>query len=64
MESTNSSVPISNTVPLLAAIALALFFVPVKFAVGGVALAPSDIASLLSVGLIALIILEGRAKQL
>lgn len=53
MESTNSSVPISNTVPLLAAIALALFFVPVKFAVGGVALAPSDIASLLSVGLIA-----------
>ncbi|MDW2303272.1 ligase, partial [Vibrio alginolyticus] len=64
MESTNSSVPISNTVPLLAAITLALFFVPVKFAVGGVALAPSDIASLLSVGLIALIILEGRAKQL
>lgn len=53
MESTNSSVPISNTVPLLAAITLALFFVPVKFAVSGVALAPSDIASLLSVGLIA-----------
>ncbi|MCQ8200494.1 hypothetical protein NP568_24885, partial [Vibrio parahaemolyticus] len=49
MESTNRSVPISNTVPLLAAITLALFLVPVKFAVGGVALAPYEIASLISV---------------
>ncbi len=43
---------------------LALFFVPVKIEVGGISLAPSDIASLLSLSLSALIILESKTHKL
>ncbi|CAE6934519.1 hypothetical protein ACOMICROBIO_FLGHMIGD_03674 [Vibrio sp. B1FLJ16] len=64
MVSTNSSAPVSNRIPLLAAFTLALFFLPVKFAAGGMYLAPSDIVSLLSVGLVALVILEGNSNKL
>ena len=64
MDSTNSSAPASNHVPLFAAITLALFFVPVKIGLGGIALAPSDIASLLSLGFVALVILEGKIHKL
>ncbi|WP_038889106.1 O-antigen ligase family protein [Vibrio campbellii] len=64
MDSTNSSAPASNHVPLFAAITLALFFVPVKIGLGGIALAPSDIASLLSLGFVALVILEGKTHKL
>ncbi len=64
MDSTSNSVPISNQVPLLAAFTLALFFLPVKVAAGGLSLAPSDIASLLSVGFVALVILEGKSDRL
>ena len=64
MDSTNSSAPASNLVPLFAAITLALFFVPIKIGLGGIALAPSDIASLLSLGFVALIILEGKTHKL
>ncbi len=64
MDFTNSSVPISNRVPWLTAVTLALFFLPVKIATGGMSLAPSDIASLLSIGLAALVILEGKSNQL
>ena len=64
MDSTNSSAPASNLVPLFAAITLALFFVPIKIGLGGIALAPSDIASLLSLGFVALVILEGKTHKL
>ncbi|MDK9754219.1 O-antigen ligase family protein [Vibrio sp. D173a] len=64
MDSTNSSAPASNLVPLFAAITLALFFVPIKIGLGGIALAPSDITSLLSLGFVALIILEGKTHKL
>ena len=64
MDSTNSSAPASNHVPLFAAITLALFFVPVKIGLGGIALAPSDIASLLSLGFVALVIFEGKTHKL
>lgn len=64
MDSTNSSAPASNHVPLFAAITLALFFVPIKIGLGGIALAPSDIASLLSLGFVALVILEGKTHKL
>ncbi|MFQ0976677.1 O-antigen ligase family protein [Vibrio campbellii] len=64
MDSTNSSAPASNHVPLFAAITLALFFVPIKVGLGGIALAPSDIASLLSLGFVALVILEGKTHKL
>lgn len=64
MASINSSAPTSNRIPLLAAFTLALFFWPVKMSVVGVPLAPSDIASLLSVGLVALVMLEGKSNEL
>ena len=64
MDSTNSSAPASNHVPLFAAITLALFFVPIKIGLGGIALAPSDIASLLSLGFVALVIFEGKTHKL
>ena len=54
----------SNHIPLLAAITLALFFAPVKIQAGGIALAPSDIASLLSLGLSALVVMESKARKL
>ncbi len=56
--------PVSNHISLLAAITLALFFVPMKMESAGIALAPSDIASLLSLGLSALIVLENNARKL
>ncbi|WP_045404731.1 O-antigen ligase family protein [Vibrio jasicida] len=61
---TSNSAPASNRVSLLAAITLALFFVPIKVGLGGVTLAPSDIASLLSLGFAALVVLEGKAQKL
>ncbi|WP_039975040.1 O-antigen ligase family protein [Vibrio jasicida] len=61
---TSNSAPASNRVSLLAAITLALFFVPIKVGLGGVTLAPSDIASLLSLGFAALVVLEGKAHKL
>ncbi len=64
MGSTNNSLPISNQMPLLAALVLALFFLPVKVSAAGMSLAPSDIASLLSIGLVALVIIEGKSNQL
>lgn len=59
-----NSMPVSNHISLLAAIALALFFVPVKIQAGGIALAPSDIVSLLSLGLSVLVVLESKARKL
>lgn len=59
-----NSMPASNHIPLLAAITLALFFAPVKIQAGGIALAPSDIASLLSLGLSALVVMESKARKL
>ena len=59
-----NSMPASNHIPLLAAIILALFFAPVKIQAGGIALAPSDIASLLSLGLSALVVMESKARKL
>ncbi|WP_052481461.1 O-antigen ligase family protein [Vibrio mytili] len=56
--------PASNRVSVIAAMALALFFVPIKINAGGINLAPSDIASLLSLGLSALIVLEGKTHRL
>ncbi len=64
MAFTNNFAPASNRIALLAAITLALFFVPVKVRAGGVALAPSDIASLMSLGLAALVVIEGKAHKL
>lgn len=61
---TNSSAPSSHRASLLAACLLALFFIPMKFRAGGIALAPSDIASLLSIGFTALVVLEGKAEKL
>lgn len=60
MDFTSNSAPASNRVSLLAAITLALFFVPIKVRLSGIALAPSDIASLLSLGFAALVALEGK----
>lgn len=59
-----NSMPASNHIPLLAAITLALFFAPVKIQAGGIALAPSDVASLLSLGLSALVVMESKARKL
>ncbi|WP_372379866.1 O-antigen ligase family protein [Vibrio natriegens] len=59
-----NSMPVSNHIPLLAAFTLALFFVPVKIQTGGIALAPSDIASLLSLGLSALVVMESKTRKL
>jgi len=59
-----NSMPVSNHIPLLAAFTLALFFVPVKIQAGGIALAPSDIASLLSLGLSALVVMESKTRKL
>jgi O-antigen ligase len=59
-----NSMPVNNRTSLLAAIALALFFVPFKIQAGGITLAPSDIASLLSLGLSALVILESKVHKL
>ena len=64
MDSTNSSAPASNHIPLFAAITLALFFVPIQIGLGSIALAPSDIASLLSLGFVALVIFEGKTHKL
>ncbi|MDF5637524.1 ligase, partial [Vibrio parahaemolyticus] len=61
---TNSSAPSSHRASLLAACLLVLFFIPMKFRAGGIALAPSDIASLLSIGFTALVVLEGKAEKL
>ncbi|MDW1812584.1 ligase, partial [Vibrio sp. Vb2362] len=57
-------VPINNQTPIIAACLLTLFFIPMKFRAGGIALAPSDIASLLSIGFTALVVLEGKAEKL
>ncbi|MFZ6043129.1 O-antigen ligase family protein [Vibrio natriegens] len=59
-----NSMPVSNHIPLLAAFTLALFFVPVKIQAGSIALAPSDIASLLSLGLSALVVMESKTRKL
>ncbi|MDV6252168.1 O-antigen ligase family protein [Vibrio sp. EA2] len=59
-----NSMPANNYIPLLAAVTLALFFAPVKIQAGGIALAPSDIASLLSLGLSALVVMESKARKL
>ncbi|WP_319557248.1 O-antigen ligase family protein [uncultured Vibrio sp.] len=59
-----NSMPASNHIPLLAAITLALFFAPVKIQAGSIALAPSDIASLLSLGLSALVVMESKTRKL
>ena len=64
MDSTNSSAPASNHIPLFAAITLALFFVPIQIGLVGIALAPADIASLLSLGFVALVIFEGKTHKL
>ncbi|EDP60481.1 hypothetical protein AND4_06174 [Vibrio sp. AND4] len=64
MDSTNNSAPASNFVSLFAAITLALFFAPIKIEVGGLELALSDIASLLSLVFVALVILERKAQKL
>ncbi|YCO01640.1 O-antigen ligase family protein [Vibrio sp. VNB-15] len=64
MDFTSNSAPASNRVSLLAAITLALFFVPIKVRLSGIALAPSDIASLLSLGFAALVALEGKTHKL
>ncbi|GLR05606.1 ligase [Vibrio hyugaensis] len=64
MDSTSNSVPVSNRITFLAAVILALFFVPVKVGAGGIALAPSDIASLLSLGFVALVVIEGKTQKL
>ncbi|MCR9626535.1 O-antigen ligase family protein [Vibrio antiquarius] len=61
---TNSSAPSSHRASWFAACLLALFFIPMKFRAGGIALAPSDIVSLLSIGFTALVVLEGKAEKL
>ncbi len=64
MDFTSNSAPVSSRISLLAAITLSLFFAPFKVGAGSLVLAPSDIASLLSIGLVALIILEGKTHAL
>ncbi|MCR9932520.1 O-antigen ligase family protein [Vibrio antiquarius] len=61
---TNSSAPSSHRASWFAACLLALFFIPMKFRAGGIALAPSDIVSLLSIGFTALVVLEEKAEKL
>ena len=64
MQPTLNYVPRSKSYSYLAALILALFFIPVKISMFGVKLALSDIASLASLGLSLLIILEGKATRL
>lgn len=64
MQPTLNYVPRSKSYSYLAALILALFFIPVKVSMFGVKLALSDIASLASLGLSLLIILEGKATKL
>ncbi len=56
--------PVSNPISLLAAFTLVLFFVPIKIQAGGIELALSDIASLLSLAFSALLVLEHKAHRL